>query len=567
MAELTRIFQTREYAFDIYRSQLSRQELFVEVFEAMQAGTAVNLTLSIRETSQTITLPAVVKCMLRRKEAVEAGYGQRAGVILNVPFTPDVIEPLRNFFLAQKTDAPKDDPNAQSASHFTRPTASNLGVQRRISSTSNRVVATPQTNASLRNSYAECSSFGVETFNTSQFGERRSASSGMSRGPGMRLSGEYSRVSGEHARVSGEHRRISGEYSYVSGEYARTTSQSSLGGDRSRMNSQSGSGEYSRPSPSATTAPKVQPVPVAQTAPLAYGVSTTQPVSQITSEQQQPATNYSNSQFGRRQKFGEVVEANDVVKQTNPASVKTAFTAAQMANAEKFSSNAGNAMFAGNVASTKPIDASQAQTPQRPMPTVSPRLTEYVPNNKPATTASTCIQRVPFQNLDEMTEAETLSELVRTERVVKTGTLFTIFGLNQNVEREEIRSTFNAIVKSLHPDTYTTKFSTDTVERLEMAYQTFNEAYQIIQHPIKREIYMDISRSEGKSFGLSLEQYKNWMANYKQQNANNIQTCANLLEQVHTSLKNGQKDTALQQLNLAKQYDPCSIEARSIVIT
>lgn len=113
MITFQRIFQTRQQAMDVYRSQLSSQKLYVESFEGYPKGSEAKINLEIRETGKKISLSAVVERVMGKKEVMELGYGQRPGILLNVPITPDIVEPFRNFFL----------PAEQGSGSTVRPTA------------------------------------------------------------------------------------------------------------------------------------------------------------------------------------------------------------------------------------------------------------------------------------------------------------------------------------------------------------------------------------------------------------------------------------------------------------
>ncbi|MBR4986105.1 MAG: J domain-containing protein [Proteobacteria bacterium] len=130
MITFQRIFQTRQQALDVYRSQLSSQKLYVESFEGYPKGSEASVSLEIRETGKKISLPAVVERVMGKKEVTELGYGQRPGILLNVPITPDIVEPFRNFFL------PGED---RSACAPVRPTASSVSAARGSASPSSPV--------------------------------------------------------------------------------------------------------------------------------------------------------------------------------------------------------------------------------------------------------------------------------------------------------------------------------------------------------------------------------------------------------------------------------------------
>lgn len=104
MITFQRIFQTRQQAMEVYKTQLSSQKLYVESFEGYPRGSEAALYLEIRETGKKITLSAVVERVMGKKEVMELGYGQRPGILLNVPISPDIVEPFRNFFLPSERD-------------------------------------------------------------------------------------------------------------------------------------------------------------------------------------------------------------------------------------------------------------------------------------------------------------------------------------------------------------------------------------------------------------------------------------------------------------------------------
>ena len=116
MLSFKRTFQTRQQALDVYRSQLSAQKLFVESFEGYTKGSPVVVSLEIRETEQRIELNGTVERLMGKREAVELGYGQRPGLVLDVPITQDLIAPLRAFFLAQPKGVNSSAPGAPQSS-------------------------------------------------------------------------------------------------------------------------------------------------------------------------------------------------------------------------------------------------------------------------------------------------------------------------------------------------------------------------------------------------------------------------------------------------------------------
>ena len=116
MLEFSRVFTTRQQALDVYKSQLSGQMIYVESFESYPNGTPAKLSLEISETAQKIVLDAFVDCGIGKKSAIERGFGQRPGLLLKVPIRPEIIEKLRNFFLAgSKGNTAPVSPNTSKA--------------------------------------------------------------------------------------------------------------------------------------------------------------------------------------------------------------------------------------------------------------------------------------------------------------------------------------------------------------------------------------------------------------------------------------------------------------------
>ena len=112
MLSFKRIFATQQQALDVYKSQLSKQKLFVEAFEGAPKGTPVKVALTITETGQSIALDGSVERMMGKTEATQNGFGQRPGLMLDMPITPEIVAPLRAFFLTKAEAATPKLPNA-----------------------------------------------------------------------------------------------------------------------------------------------------------------------------------------------------------------------------------------------------------------------------------------------------------------------------------------------------------------------------------------------------------------------------------------------------------------------
>ncbi len=173
--------------------------------------------------------------------------------------------------------------------------------------------------------------------------------------------------------------------------------------------------------------------------------------------------------------------------------------------------------------------------------------------------------RSPLGDIRNMSEEQVIRALDKSEGIAERGSIFALFKLMPTASQEEIRSVYNDTVRTLHPDCYDHAcFSEKTIQRLEDAYQRFNEANQIIQHPVRRKLYIEASRLEGCRGGMPLKQYKKWIETYQQKNAVNIRMANSLVEQVRESQENGLLSEAAQQLKLALQYDPFNFEAHVI---
>ncbi|MBQ9395382.1 MAG: J domain-containing protein [Proteobacteria bacterium] len=321
MITFQRIFQKRQQAMDVYKTQLAAQKLYVESFEGYSKGSEVEVQMEIRETGQKVKLNGTVERMVSKKEAMELGYGQRPGLLVNIVITPEIVEPLRTFFLTE----------------------------------------------------------------------------------------------------------------------AKTS-------------------ESSRPS--------------------------------------------------------EVVRPAGIVR---PAGVVRP---------------AGIVRPAGMQPVSEPVE------PGKP----------------------------PLENINKCSPEQAKKEVKDFLGLAETGNIYQLFNLRSQPDRKTLRSIYNTVVRTLHPDSQDEGFSTEVTDMLDEAYQIFNEAYKILQNPVQSQIYQEVSRAEGRSGGLSLNAYRKWNEDYRLRNAANIRLSDELAEKAETALANKEKETAAQNIRLALQYDPYNEKARSIQI-
>ena len=299
MQRFQRIFQTRQQALDVYKTQLSQQILYVESFEGYSSGTEVIIELEIRETHMKIALNASVARIIGRKEVTELGFGTRPGLLLNVPITPDVVGPLRSFFLTE---------------------------------------ASGGTNATVR---------------------------------------------------------------------------------ASSSNSESPKGETRRP-------------------------------------------------------------------------------------------------------------------------------------------------REPLSGLNRCTPDEALIQVKNFIALAERESLYAMFNVRSDVDRKTLRSIYNSVVRTLHPDSNVAR-DPELAQKLGEAYQLFNEAYQILHHPIQSVIYQEVSKSCRVPDGMSLNAYKKWQSDYSMQNAQNIRMADELVSKAETFKQSGREKEATETLSLALKYDPYHERAREMM--
>ena len=207
-----------------------------------------------------------------------------------------------------------------------------------------------------------------------------------------------------------------------------------------------------------------------------------------------------------------------------------------------FSADNRNAQSVSQL-SNRDISSKPANTPVRP-PIKNPR-------------------RIPFENLQSLSAQDALAEVDRFLSSAKTGSLYVLFNVPQTVERTELRTIYNTLVRVLHPDRYPSSFSAELCGKLSMAYQVLNDAYKILQNATERSVYMDISRQQGKSSGMSLESYRKWQNDYCTQNANNIRMAEELVAKAQEAQRNGDENGYTQTLKLALKYDPYCQAARA----
>ena len=742
--ELSRTFQTRAQALEIYRLQLCKQLLFVEVFEAVRSDTPVQLTLRINETKAVITLAAKAMKMLRKSEAAELGYGTRAGVLLDVPITPDIVAPLREFFLATtdagqssapfvqpspgsrvrrssseitppQSQAPKPPfsrgdrtPSPAYAHEGSQPTArssvpSRFGI---VSPKSGDISAQPPLTGDMETDHAAVSQSSnldmtppprqiplerlgtisgesrrmgtssipfVSQPSTSYPHEHVSARPTMDMTPVPRPSAveRLGEIPGEARRrgassapfmpqsvtplqaecvakrptrdvtpvprpsaverfgeIPGESRRRGASSApFVSQSvtpfkperFSPTTDEADVpqGIDFDRY----GSAEIGRtavldepPAPKSVTTFQREktlnsleiefddnfalPDPDADIGTMPSGPETHEPAKDRLALDDMFDPNdfdFSEEEIGLVEvqplKLGDknapqamdgfIFEDDIDIDDIHDVEVSDDFT---------FSSEEDDMIVLGQP------DALQDATPAKPMQMTAvlagegfdapcpPRnyvrapkmsaapVTERSAMRRPPEARDLSREktgrtsnRSPLGDIKNMSDEHVVRLLDRLESTAEKGSIFALFNLGPTASPEDIRLVYHDVVRSLHPDSYdTSRFSDKTVRRLEEAYQCFNEAIQMIQHPIRRKLYAEASRLEGCVGGMSLRQYKKWVETYRQKNVGNIRMAASLVEQIREDVAAGRLDDAATKLTLALQYDPFSFEAHVI---
>ena len=207
-------------------------------------------------------------------------------------------------------------------------------------------------------------------------------------------------------------------------------------------------------------------------------------------------------------------------------------------------------------------ESAPAAAPVRPKfaEPVRPKVSDVKSSEEVKTTS------IPLENLNSLSPSAALAEVNAFLNVVSKGSLYQIFNLRPGADRKQLRGVYNKLVRVLHPDRHESAFGAELIEKLEDAYQIVNEAYESLQNPIKNSIYLEISRANRVPDGMSLNDYKKFLADYRIKNAANISLADELAQKAEQALMAGNKDIAEQNVKLALQYDPYHEGARSIKI-
>lgn len=193
-------------------------------------------------------------------------------------------------------------------------------------------------------------------------------------------------------------------------------------------------------------------------------------------------------------------------------------------------------------------------------------LTEAISTRaKPSVGLAEASEIRPFSAQCMSSEETASAEVERFLGLTETASLFALFGLGQGVERQQLRLVYNQIVRELHPDAQVLSFNVELKNKLELAYQVLNEVYALLQHPIERAIYLEVSQLEQSPLGLSYTRYKAWQSAYRQEHSANIRMSNTLLERVLESRSLGDHSQAERDLRLALQYDPFNAAARALI--
>ena len=219
------------------------------------------------------------------------------------------------------------------------------------------------------------------------------------------------------------------------------------------------------------------------------------------------------------------------------------------------------AFFLAQNAGTQPV---QPAKPAQPVQSAKSAQSES-PSAQPVRPVQPTIKS-PFDNFQQMSPDEALTTVNRFLKMTETGSLYQLMGIAPNTDRKQMRQIYNSVVRVLHPDRYRKDFTPELMEKLGDAYQIYNEAYLILQSPVKAAIYLDISRNNHQNQGMPLVAYQKFLADYAIKNASNIKIADDFTLKAENALADGDKKIAAQHLKLALQYDPFHEGARSIVI-
>ncbi|MBO4350599.1 MAG: J domain-containing protein [Proteobacteria bacterium] len=204
--------------------------------------------------------------------------------------------------------------------------------------------------------------------------------------------------------------------------------------------------------------------------------------------------------------------------------------------------------------------------------TITPDLVEplrafFLAQGPARPTAAPIKQRIPFEDIANCTLEQVEAQVDQFLAFAEKGNLFQLFNVRPNVEKKELRSIYNVVVRVLHPDAHGNDYPENITHKLEDAYQIFNEAYKILQNPVQSKIYLEISRANRIPNGMSLNDYKKWQADYRMKNATNIHKADELMAAAEDALMKGNTAAAEQNKLLALQYDPYNESAHAMIIS
>ena len=181
-------------------------------------------------------------------------------------------------------------------------------------------------------------------------------------------------------------------------------------------------------------------------------------------------------------------------------------------------------------------------------------------------TAAAIKQRIPFEDIASCTLEQVESQVDQFLAFAEKGNLFQLFNVRPNVEKKVLRSIYNIVVRVLHPDAHGNDYPENIAQKLEDAYQIFNDAYKILQNPVQSSIYLEISRANKIPDGMSLNDYKKWQTDYRMRNAANIHKADELMATAEDALMKGNRAAAEQNKKLALQYDPYNESAHAMIL-
>ncbi len=203
-------------------------------------------------------------------------------------------------------------------------------------------------------------------------------------------------------------------------------------------------------------------------------------------------------------------------------------------------------------APAKPRDAADAPTDRRHVEVDAPTTVRRSPAQAASVDAPTAVARkVPSNRVVDPAHAAEAQALIESRvKLLDQGTdHFALIGVSRDATKDQIRTTYLALAKQLHPDRLASLGIVDDNRRAQRLMAEINTAFAVLSDPARRKEYQDVL-SRGGAAAIRAEQER------AEEMAHKVLESEEAFRRGEQALKRDQISTALRELERAIELNP-----------